>query len=188
MNAIFWYANQSERAMLLKTYKKEVFRAKCNASFQSVHCVAKLDQDISAVLPYLNTELGGYEYFKDPPAVTFKSAGKLITVQGREIAVNALRDMAEAEKILQWLQREINAAWEGRAEIVPSFEGAPKPVVIEIFKLLPRTNCRECGEPTCLVFATLVAQGIKTAQDCTPIAPNGKKALDDYMGGFNLDV
>ena len=174
--------------MLLKTYKKEVFRAKCNASFQSVHCVAKLDQDISAVLPYLNAELGGYEYLKDPPAVTFKSAGKLITVQGREIAVNALKDMDEAEKILQWLQKEINAAWERRAEIEPSFEGAPKPVVIEIFKRLPRTNCHACGEPTCLVFATLVAQGIKTAQDCPPISLDGKNSLNDYMRGFKLDV
>ncbi len=174
--------------MLLKTYKKEIFRAKCNASFQSVHCVAKLDQDISAVLPYLNTELGGYEYLQAPPAVTFRSAGKLITVQGREIAVNALKDEAEAEKILQWLKNEINTTWEKRADIEPRFEGTPKPGVMEIFKRLPRTNCHECGEPTCLVFATLVAQGIKTSQDCPPISPDGKNALDDYMRGFTLDV
>ncbi len=173
---------------MLKTYKKEVFRAKCNATFQAVHCIAKLDQDISAVLPYLNTELGGYEYLQDPPAVTFKSAGKLITVQGREIAVNALKDKDEAEKILQWLKNEINTTWERRAEIAPSFEGAPRPGVMEIFTLLPRTNCHECGEPTCLVFATLVAQGIKTAQDCPPISPDGKTRLNDYMGGFTLDV
>jgi len=174
--------------MLLKTYKKEVFRAKCNATFQSVHCVAKLDQDISAVLPYLNAELGGYEYLKDPPAVTFRSAGKLITVQGREIAVNALKDKAEAEKILQWLKNEINTAWEKRADIEPRIEGMPKPGVMEIFKRLPRSNCHECGEPTCLVFATMVAQGVKTAQDCPPITPDGKNALNDYMRGFKLDV
>ena len=174
--------------MLLKNYKKEIFRAKCNASFQAVHCVAKLDQDISEVLPYLNAELGGDAYFQDPPAVTFKNAGKLITVQGREIAVNALKDQEEAEKILQWLKREINTVWERRAEIEPRYEGAPKPGVMEIFKRLPRTNCHACGEPTCLVFATLVAQGIKTAQDCPPISPDQKIALDDYMGGFKLDV
>lgn len=174
--------------MLLKSYKKEIFRAKCNASFQAVHCIAKLDQDISEVLPYLNAELGGYEYLKDPPAVTFRSAGKLITVQGREIAVNALKDEVEAEKILQWLKSEINTAWERRAEIEPRFEGAPKPGVMEIFKHLPRTNCRECGEATCLVFATLVAQGIKTAQDCPPIAPDERSALDAYMSGFRLDA
>ncbi len=174
--------------MLLKSYKKEVFRAKCNPSFTSVHCIARLDQDIEAVLPYLNAELGGYEFLKDPPAVTFKSAGKLITVQGREIAVNALQDEAEAEKILQWLQQEINSVWARRTEIEPSFEGAPKPKVIEIFKCLPRTNCHECGDPTCLVFATLVAQGVKAADNCPRISADGRKNLDDYMARFKIDV
>ncbi len=172
--------------MLLKNYHKEVFRAKCNTSFQSVHCIAKLDQDISAVLPYLNAELGGYAYLRDPPAVTFKSAGKLITVQGREIAVNALQDAQEAEKILQWLKIEINTVWERRSEIEPSFESAAKPQVIEILRCLPRTNCRECGSPTCLVFATLVAQGIKTAQACPPISADQQQHLDGYMRGFRL--
>jgi len=172
--------------MLLKNYRKEVFRAKCNTSFQSVHCIAKLDQDISDVLPYLNAELGGYEYLQDPPAVTFKSAGKLITVEGRQIAVNALRDEQEAEKILQWLKTEINNTWEKRSDIVPCFEGAAKPQVLEILKRLPRTNCRECGSPTCLVFATQVAQGIKTAQACPPISVMQQQYLDGYMRGFRL--
>jgi len=172
--------------MLLKNYQKEVFRAKCNASFQSVHCIATLDQDVSAVLPYLNAELGGYEYLQDPPAVTFKSAGKLITVQGREIAVNALKDEQEAEKILQWLKKEINTIWKRRAQIVPSFESTAKPQVLEILRRLPRTNCRECGSPTCLVFATQVAQGIKTAQACPPISADQLQQLNGYMSGFRL--
>ncbi len=58
----------------------------------------------------------------------------------------------------------------------------------EIFKRLPRTNCHECGEATCLVFATLVAQGGKSAQDCPPISPDQKSGLDGYMSGFKLDV
>lgn len=174
--------------MLLKGFHKEVFRAKCNTSFQSVHCIAKLDQDISAVLPYLNAELGGYQYLQDPPAVTFKSGGKLITVQGREIAVNALQDEQEAEKILRWLQNEINAVWERRSEITPSFERAAKPQVIEILRHLPLTNCRECGSPTCLVFATMVAQGVKTAQACPPITLDQKRQLDTYLEGFQLDL
>jgi hypothetical protein len=52
--------------MLLKGYRKEVFRPKCNPSFQSRHCIAHLDQDISEVLPYLNAVHGGFEYLKEP--------------------------------------------------------------------------------------------------------------------------
>jgi ArsR family metal-binding transcriptional regulator len=154
--------------MLLKTYTKEIFRPECNPSFQSLHCIAHLDEDIREVLPYLNAVLGGFEYFKDPPAVTIRVQGKIITVHPREIAVNALKDEEEAEKILAWLRREINEAWERRNEIEPRYEGTPKPKILEILKLLPKTNCRKCGQPTCMVFATKVAEGVKGSQDCPP--------------------
>ena len=70
--------------MLLTGYRKEIFRPECNPSFQSLHCVAYLDEDIEAVLPYLNARLGGDEYYRDPPAVTFRPQGKLITVHPRK--------------------------------------------------------------------------------------------------------
>ncbi len=50
--------------MLLKSYKKKIFRPECNPSFQSLHCVAHLDQDISEALPYLNAVLGGLNISK----------------------------------------------------------------------------------------------------------------------------
>ncbi len=131
--------------------------------------------------------LGGFEYLKDPPAVMFRSRGRLITVQGREIAINALNDAAEADKILEWLQREINQAWESRASIPPSFEGAPRPQIFEIIKLLPRTNCRECGEPTCMVFAARAAEGVQTAADCPPLTGEARQRLEDYLGRFTFD-
>ncbi len=174
--------------MLLKSYSKEIFRPECNPGFESVHCIALLDQDIVAVLPYLNAVLGGFDYLKDPPAVIFRAQGKLITVHGDKIAINALRDDAEADKILQWLKREINEAWENRADIEPSCEGAPKPKLIEILKLLPKTNCKECGELTCMVFASRMAEGVRGPEDCPPMDAENKQQLAEYMRQFKFDV
>jgi len=174
--------------MLLKSYSKEIFRPECNPGFESVHCIAHLDQDISEVLPYLNAVLGGFEYLKDPPAVIFRVQGKLITLHGDKIAINALRDEAEADKILEWLKREINEAWEKHDQIRPSYEGAPKPKVIEILKLLPKTNCRKCGQPTCMVFATRVAEGVKGPEDCPDMDDEKKADLSDYMAQFHFEV
>ena len=174
--------------MLLKRYFKEIFRPECNPGFESVHCIAHLDQDISEVLPYLNAVLGGFEYLKDPPAVIFRSQGQLITVHGNKIAINALRDEAEADKILEWLKREINEAWENREDIEPSYEGAPKPKVIEILKLLPKTNCKECGELTCMVFAARMAEGVKGPEDCPPMGAENKQRLAEYMRQFKFDA
>ena len=173
--------------MLLKNYSKEIFRPECNPGFESVHCIAHLDQNIEPVLPYLNAVLGGFEYLKNPPAVIFRSQGKLITVHGTKIAINALRDEAEADKILEWLKREINEAWENRDNIQPSCEGAPKPMVIEILKLLPRTNCRECGAPTCMVFAARLAEGAQNHEDCPPLGAENKQRLEEYMSKFKFD-
>ena len=78
--------------MILKNYRKQIFRPECNPEFQSLHCIADLDQDISDVLPYLNSTLGGFEYLKDPPSVTFGVHGRLITVHADKIAVTALKD------------------------------------------------------------------------------------------------
>ena len=174
--------------MLLKNYSKEIFRPECNPGFESVHCIAHLDQNIDPVLPYLNAVLGGFEYLKNPPAVIFRSQGKLITVHGTKIAINALRDEAEADKILEWLKREINEAWENRDNIQPSCEGAPKPKVIEILKLLPRTNCKKCGVSTCMVFAARMAVGAKGVEDCPGLDQENRAKLESYMGQFNFDA
>lgn len=173
--------------MLLRTYRKEIIRPQCNPSFQSLHCIAHLDQDIGEVLPYLNSTLGGSEYLKDPPALTLKLQGKLITLHPREIAINALKDDVEAEKILEWLKREINEAWERRAEIEPSYGSGAKPKLLEVLRILPKTNCRECGQPTCMVFSSLVLEGVKGADDCPSLDDQGRGRLREYLVQFNLD-
>jgi ArsR family metal-binding transcriptional regulator len=174
--------------MLLHEYTKEMFLPKCNPNFQSVHCVAHLEQDISEVLPYLNTALGGSNYTLSPPSLTLRVHGKLIALHAREIFVNALEDEAQAEKILQWLKKEINEAWEKREEIEPSFESPAVPQMMEILKLLPRTNCGECGEPTCTVFALRSAEGVKGPEHCPKLDPENKAKLESYLGKFSFDL
>ena len=173
--------------MLLEGYRKEIFLPECNNSFQSIHCIAHLDQDIGEVIPYLNAVLGGDSYIKDPPSVTFKFQGKLITVHARKIAVNALRDEAEAHSVIEWLKKEINEAWENRASITPKYDGKAKPHILEIYKLLPKTNCRKCGQPTCMMFALLATEGIKGNRDCPELDGDSGEKLKGYLGRFRFD-
>ena len=173
--------------MLLESYTKEIFNNECMPSAISVQCFAHLDEDISEALPYLNAVLGGFTYTKNPPSVTFKSQGKLITVHAKKIAINALKDEDEATKIIEWLKREINSAWEKREKIEPLYEAAPQPKVIEILKLLPKTNCKECGQPTCMVFAAQVAEGAKGPEDCLPLDDASKGQLSRYLSQFRFD-
>lgn len=173
--------------MLLKGYRPEIFNPTCNSHFQSVHCIAYLDEDIGEALPYLNAVLGGDTYIKEPPSVTFKMNGKLVTVHGRKIAVNALKDEAEARAVLEWLKKEINEAWRDRENIVPKFDGRSKPHPLTIYRFLPRTNCRVCGQPTCMAFAVLAAEGAKTDEDCRSLEDECREKLREYLGKFCFD-
>ncbi len=173
--------------MLLKSYRKEIFRPECNPSFQSLHCIAHLDQDISAVFPYINAELRAHNYSEKPPSVTFKMHGKLVTLHPREIAVNALKDEEEADRILEWFKEQINEIWARHDEIEPVHHTLPQPKVIEILKLLPKTNCGHCGLPTCMVFATQVAEGGRDLDDCPELSDEARKSLDAYLSRFQLD-
>ncbi len=172
--------------MLLKGYSLETFKSKCNSEAKGVHCFAHLDNDISEVLPFLNTVLGGHVYTKEPPSLMVKNYGKLITFYAKKIAVNALSDKEEAEKIVAGLQGVINDTWEKRNEIEPSTESMQQPVLIDVLKLLPKTNCRECGEPTCMVFATRVIEGSMDQNDCPPLAPENKLQLKNYLDQFSF--
>ena len=173
--------------MLLKSYTKEIFNNECMPSAMSVQCFAHLNEDVGEVLPFLNASLGGHTYIKDPPSVTFKVQGKLITVHSNKIAINALKDEEEATKIIEWLKAEINTAWENRGRLEPSNVSVPSPKVFEILKLLPKTNCKNCGQPTCMVFATMVAEGAKRAEDCPPLDDNNRIKLSTYISHFRFD-
>ncbi|HEY5584522.1 MAG TPA: acetyl-CoA decarbonylase/synthase complex subunit gamma [Ruminiclostridium sp.] len=46
-----------------------------------------------------------------------------------------------------------------------------------IFKLLPKTNCKECGQPTCLAFSMALASSKTTLDKCPHVSEAAKEAL-----------
>jgi len=48
---------------------------------------------------------------------------------------------------------------------------------LDIFKLLPKTNCKKCGMPTCLAFAMALAQKRAKLEDCPDVSEEAKEKL-----------
>ena len=48
---------------------------------------------------------------------------------------------------------------------------------IQIFKLLPKTNCKDCGFPTCLAFAMALASGKAELDKCPHVSEEAKAQL-----------
>jgi ArsR family metal-binding transcriptional regulator len=169
--------------MLVNQYLTKFVRPP-NPTAQHLRCYAHLDGDIREALPYLNTVLQGHQFCPEPPSLTLKYHAKLITLTSHEIAINMVKDQTEAEDILEWLTKEINATWERRGEITPSFEVAVPPRVLEVLKFLPRTTCRACGQPTCMVFAVQVCQGAQGLDGCPCLDPENLTRLRTYLRQF----
>ena len=50
---------------------------------------------------------------------------------------------------------------------------------IDIFKLTPKKNCKECGSPTCMAFAMKVAQGSADISACPYMSDEAKAQLSE---------
>ena len=70
---------------------------------------------------------------------------------------------------MEGLVKLVSRAWERRAEIEPSYEVRRRPGLMEVYALLPRSNCKACGQGTCFVFATKLVAGQIRLEDCPPL-------------------
>ncbi|MCI9019098.1 MAG: acetyl-CoA decarbonylase/synthase complex subunit gamma [Lachnospiraceae bacterium] len=50
---------------------------------------------------------------------------------------------------------------------------------LDIFKLTPKTNCKECGSPTCMAFAMKVAQGAVDITKCPHMSDDALATLSE---------
>ena len=139
--------------MLLRDYTLRIVLSDCNPSSQKVNAIADLSEDISEILPYLNSVLKGLQYNGEERILTVKRGGHLISFRPREIAITKLEDEDEARTVVEELKQIINQTFTSREQIRPTYASRPTPRPLDIFKLLPGKNCKECGEAACLTFA-----------------------------------
>ena len=50
---------------------------------------------------------------------------------------------------------------------------------LDIFKLSPKTNCKECGSPTCMAFCMKVAQGAVGIDKCPHMSDEALALLSE---------
>jgi ArsR family metal-binding transcriptional regulator len=74
-----------------------------------------------------------------------------------------------AQAVARGLVGLVNRTWERRAKIEPDYERHHHAGPMVIYDLLPRTNCRACGQPTCFTFALRLVAGQARLKDCPPL-------------------
>jgi ArsR family metal-binding transcriptional regulator len=141
----------------------------CLADPSKIRFHASASRDLDVVLPYLNAEIKGAIYNDAVPALTFARDHRIICLHRRLITGAKIDDVEDARSILDWLRDLVNATWARREEITPSYERRERLTPVDVYKLLPRTNCRRCGLPTCLAFAVELAAEKRNVVQCAPL-------------------
>jgi ArsR family metal-binding transcriptional regulator len=155
--------------MLLQDYKvTKVRRNLCNPEWIVVS--AELSGDISEVFPYLNAVVKNAVYTPEAQNLNFKMDAGAISLMPREMSVGQVTCEEDAIKVLHYVKEMINNTWEKRASITPIYERKGEIKARDIVDFLPRTNCRDCGLPTCFAFAMAMVKGQKHLKDCSALS------------------
>ena len=173
--------------MLIDKYDLEVFTPPCEPGSERFSAVARLMTDIREALPYLNATLRGAVYSAATPSLIWTKAGHRVAFQPYQIAVSNVADREAAIHELEGVVKVVNRTWERRAEIEPRHDERRRPQPMEVYKLLPRTNCKACGQPTCFVFAAKLTLGQVDLPACAvlqePQYAQQLAQLEDMLGG-----
>lgn len=170
--------------MLVQNYHLEVFAPPCEPGAERWSARATLTDDIGDVLPYLNATIRNAIYHHAARVVTWRMGGHTIAVRPREIAISNLVDRDTAETEMQRVVGLINRTWERRAEITPSTETRQRLKPMEVYKLLPATNCKVCGQPTCFTFALKLTTGEVELEQCAPLRTDAYRAKRDKLSAL----
>lgn len=155
--------------MLLRDYKiTKVRRSLCHPEWIAVR--AELSNDISEVFPYLNAILKNAVYTPRVPSLNFKMETGFTSLMPQGIDVGQVLYKEDAIKILDYLRELINDTWERRESITPLYERKGEIKAKDIVDFLPKTNCQECGLPTCFAFAVAMMRGQKRLKDCSALS------------------
>jgi len=168
-----------------------VMLAPCVADLDRLRLIAHLGGDVAEALPYLNAELPQGSYVVALPVLTFMDGHRMVSVFRDRIAVAKADDIVDAWATLESVRGLVNDAWERRAHIRPSFELRQRPSALEIYKRLPQTNCKACGQATCMAFAWAVWRGEAEPRQCAPVFDGErgdlKEALVTICSGLGIE-
>ena len=141
----------------------------CLAEPGKIIVVGKPNRSLDEVLPYLATLPGIIAYNPEARTLTFRRPAGFMTLYADRVYITQLKSADEGLELLAALKDAINATWEHRAELVAMAVGRRAPRPLDVWTLLPQTNCGQCGEATCTAFAFGLLQHKRSVMECTPL-------------------
>jgi len=141
----------------------------CLAEPGKIQVVGTPSRSLAEVLPYLATLPGVIRYRPEKHSLTFRRKPGFLTLLEDKVHITQVTDNEAGEELLNSLVEAINTTWENRAQLTAVTRPARVLRPLDIYTLLPQTNCGECGEATCMAFAAKLFMRERTVGECGPL-------------------
>jgi ArsR family metal-binding transcriptional regulator len=148
--------------------------APCMADEKKIRLIGYFDRDITEILPYINAVIKGASYNKGASTLTYAKERRLINLYNIKITIAKADDIIDAWVVLDEVKKLVNDTYRIRDTIKPNYEEKIKVTALQIYGWLPKTNCKACGEATCLAFAVKLLQGEQKLKHCQPLFTESK--------------
>lgn len=122
--------------------------------------------DVSAVHPYMHARTTACHHRSNPPYARFYWEGKECVIYETTALAGVFQDREEAKEYGPKLLDLINETYNDRGQILPAEPDQGPLKAIDILRILPRNNCKDCGFDSCLAFSVAVSQGKANPWSC----------------------
>ncbi|MFN2243328.1 MAG: (Fe-S)-binding protein [Anaerolineae bacterium] len=172
---------------IAKDYDLHLEAPGCEPGAEYWNATARFEDDISEVFPYLNTIWKNAIYSPGANQITFQPENRAVALKRHEITISNLPDRDTATIEMEKVVADVNRIWMDRENLTPMHTARKRLVAMEIYQLLPQTNCKMCGQPSCFAFASKITVGEAKAEACTPLFDEAqydekRQALLDMLG------
>lgn len=117
----------------------------CLAEPGRIIVIGKPNRPLDEVIPYLATLPGIIAYNPETRTLTFRRPHGFMTLYPDKVYITQVVDAAEGLQLFEALKEAVNAVWEKREELVAVTAKKRAPRHLDIWELLPRSNCGACG-------------------------------------------
>jgi DNA-binding CsgD family transcriptional regulator/ArsR family metal-binding transcriptional regulator len=129
------------------------------------------ESDISSLFPYINAISETAQLYEKPSMIRFVYQDMICVLYPERCIFSPVRDREHARIFIEELTTYLKQIRAQRETIKPKHTVFQNASVLEILKLLPQSNCQECGFTTCTAFAAMLGQQQTIPARCPHMGP-----------------
>ena len=148
----------------------------------------RLDQTVQHLFPYINAVLDEAVYYENPEHIRFLFDGYRCFLYPDVVAAHFFESKIAAKDFIVSLIDFLNDIYNKKENIRPNYDQIKQVPIIDILKVLPKTNCQKCGYLTCMAFAVAIMKGKALPDKCpdlaSPVSENAVYSIFDNNGNI----